>query len=150
MIDLGLPYQHNPSELVVTGGQINSEQIERAKTAGVTTIVNLRAEEERGEYADEQAKVEAAGMTYVHMPVSAMTGEGLTADNARKLADLVGKGEPMVVHCKAASRVGALFALKAGLVDGLPVEQAIEEGRKAGLASPGLEQLARDLLENVK
>ncbi|HKJ95517.1 MAG TPA: hypothetical protein VKA32_07805, partial [Gammaproteobacteria bacterium] len=39
----------------------------------------------------------------------------------------------LMVHCASGQRVGALVALKAGWIDGLPVDQAMEVGRKAGL-----------------
>ena len=141
--EIGVPNGVVVGDTVVSGGQVTDEHLARAKEMGVTTVVNLRAEGEKAEYETEQAKVEELGMTYVHMPVDPATGEGLTKENAEKLAEIVGKGEPTIVHCKSGQRVGALFALKAHHVDGKSADEALEEGKQAGLSAPPIVELVK-------
>lgn len=95
----------------LTGGQPTEEQIERVARAGFRSIVNLRTEGENGGW-DEEPRVTELGMRYISLPID---GEGLTVENARKLAEVVGDPElyPMFLHCGSGNRVGALFAMKA-------------------------------------
>jgi uncharacterized protein (TIGR01244 family) len=141
LAELDIPNAVMVSDTVVSGGQVTDEPLAKAKEMGVTTVVNLRAEGERAEYETEQARVEELGMTYVHIPIDPGTGEGLSEENARKLAEIVGKGEPTIVHCKSGQRVGALFAMKAHHVDGKSPEEALEAGKQAGLSAPPIVEL---------
>ena len=141
--EIGIPNAAMVGDTVVSGGQVTDEHLAKAKEMGVTTVVNLRAEREKAEYETEQAKVEELGMTYVHMPIDPATGEGLTKENAEKLAAIVDKGEPTIVHCKSGQRVGALFALKAHHVDGKSADEALEEGKQAGLSAPPIVELVK-------
>ena len=51
---------------------------------------------------------------------------------------------PMFIHCTAAIRVGAFWAIRRALRDGLTTDAALEEGRKVGLVNaPHLEEFAR-------
>ena len=53
---------------------------------------------------------------------------------------------PMFIHCTAAIRVGAFWAIRRALRDGLTTDAALEEGRKVGLVNaPHLEEFARNL-----
>ena len=48
----------------------------------------------------------------------------------------------MFIHCTAAIRVGAFWAIRRALRDGLTPDAALEEGRKVGLVNaPHLEEL---------
>lgn len=53
-------------------------------------------------------------------------------------------GQAVLTHCAGGNRVGALVALQAAWHQGLPPEQAIALGQRAGLA--GLEPRVRELL----
>jgi hypothetical protein len=50
----------------------------------------------------------------------------------------------MFIHCTAAVRVGAFWAIRRALRDGVPIDAALEEGRKVGMVNaPHLEEFAR-------
>jgi uncharacterized protein (TIGR01244 family) len=140
---LDIPNCCTPADGLCTGGHPQPEQLQEAGRRGVRTVVNLCPPAE-ARY-DEAALVQSLGMHYVNIPIA---GAGdLTADNARKLAAAVqeaGPGHPVLVHCASGNRVGALFAIKAHLVDGLGIEDALAEGRAAGLKA--LEPAVRKLL----
>lgn len=129
--EIPIPNARVPFEDVLVGGQPTPDQLQAAKDAGYRTIVNLRpVGEQRG--WDEARAVEDMGMRYVHIPVA--SGADLTPEAARLLADAVDE-TPVMVHCASGNRVGALFAVKAKLVDGEDTDSAIETGRRAGLTS---------------
>ncbi|WP_290614865.1 protein tyrosine phosphatase family protein [Arsukibacterium sp. UBA3155] len=126
------PSFNQPAENLLTGGQPTQAELAMLKAAGITKIINLRGAEESISY-DEQAEVEALGMTYSALPVA---GAGdVTTDNARALYQLLQGDEKVFVHCASGNRVGALLAIGAHEINGKPVEEALEFGRAAGLSS---------------
>jgi uncharacterized protein (TIGR01244 family) len=108
----------------------------------VTTVINLRPDAELGG-RDEATEVAAAGLAYREIPVAG--APEVTEAKARELwAQLEGTEGGVLVHCASGNRVGALLALGAASAGGLPAEEALEFGRRAGLT--GLEPRVRELL----
>lgn len=141
---VALPNARIPESGMLTGGQPTAAQLEQAAAAGFRTVINLRADGEDGELAGEAAIVADLGMRYVRIPMSGPAD--LTEANARLLAetlDAEGAG-PILFHCASGNRVGALLALKAAVVDGVPAEQALALGKTAGLTR--LEARTREML----
>lgn len=141
--DLDLTNPQIVGSSVMTGGQPSVSDLARLRQSGVTTVVNLRtAGEDLG--FDERAEAESLGMTYISLPVS--TTEGLNAGTAAQLRAILGDSNgPAFVHCGSGNRVGAIYAIGAHEIDGLPVNQALEIGRSAGLT--GFEPRVREILE---
>ncbi len=129
---IDIPNAKMPVKGILTGGQPSVEQLDTAAQAGYRTIVNLRAPGEQGSW-DEAMKAAELGLRYVAIPIGG--ADGLSAENARKLAEIVDDPSalPAMVHCASGNRVGALFALKALHVDGADAENALTIGREAGL-----------------
>ena len=123
-------------------GQPTREELQQARDAGCTTVINLRMPGEFVEY-DESAVVAELGMRYVHIPVGG--ADGVTAAAARKFADaLRAAGDCKVIaHCASANRVGALLAI-AAWQDGEAPDRAVALGKQAGLA--GLEPRVREVM----
>lgn len=132
-----------PRERLLTGGQPDARQLQEAARAGVTTVIDLRAPQEDRGY-DEQAAAESLGLRYVRLPIG---GAGdINEANARTLARLLKQDDgTTLLHCASGNRVGALLALARARVDGVPVEDALQFGRDAGLGS--LEPVVRARLE---
>lgn len=128
---LDLPNARAVAEGLVSSGQPTPVQLEAAAQAGVKTIVNLCAPGECG--WDEGAVVERLGMHYVAIPVCG--APDVTPANAAKLHAVVADkaNYPMVIHCGSGNRVGALYALSTFHNEGCTLEEAIENGRLAGL-----------------
>ena len=125
-----------------TGAQPRLEAFAKLKADGVKAVLNLRQPSEH-RAADEQAAVEAAGMKYFNIPVVYANPTDAEADAFLKITDDPAN-RPMFIHCTAAIRVGAFWAIRRGVRDGLTADAALEEGRKVGLTNaPHLEEFAR-------
>lgn len=135
---------NTPAAGLLTGGQPLPVQLDQARQAGYRTIINLRPPGEFGGF-DEAVTVTDLGMRYVNIPVAGPAD--LTLENAQKLADVLDDLDayPVLLHCGNSNRVGALMALKAGLLDGEDTDTALEIGRQAGLS--GLADAVRARLE---
>ncbi len=141
---VGIPHATQVDETTLTGGQPDDEQFGALREQGVKTVVNLRSsgEMDNGHQADLLASL---GMLNIHIPVAGsedLTREALSAfDRAVAAAG----DEPALYHCASGNRVGALFALRAGLLQGKSREVAMEIGRDHGMTS--LAESVESLLE---
>ena len=135
---IDVPNARFPFEGVCTGGRPRPEDLRQARNSGVKTVISLCAPSECDNY-DEGALVTALGMQYLNIPVASPAD--LTLDKAKALAEALREARdspvdgPVLVHCASGNRVGALFAIKACLIDGLTTEQSIAVGRAAGLTT---------------
>lgn len=137
-----VPNLARPSAGLYTGGQPDSAAWKPLKAEGVSTVINLRSDEEmRG--SDEAARVDAAGMHYVHIPVAG--GDAVNRHNAARLhAAMAAAPGKVLVHCASGNRAGALLAIDAADRRHLDTEAAVAYGKSAGLT--GLESRVRDVL----
>jgi uncharacterized protein (TIGR01244 family) len=125
-----------------TGAQPRLEAFAKLKADGVKSVLNLRQPSEH-RAADEQAAVEAAGMKYFNIPVVYRDPTDADVDSFLKITDNAAN-RPMFIHCTAAIRVGAFWAIRRAVRDGLTTDAALEEGKKVGLANaPHLEEFVR-------
>jgi uncharacterized protein (TIGR01244 family) len=86
------------------------------KRQGFTTIVNNRPDGEDPNQlgsAAEEAAARAAGLGYVHIPV---TSTGMTEDDARRLKETIEQAPgPVVAHCRSGARSFYLWVLSGDL-----------------------------------
>ncbi len=75
---------------------------------GFRTVVNLRTEKEGA--AEERAVVEAQGLRYVWVPVTADSFSLADVDAVQKVLDDPSSG-PVLLHCASSNRVGAVWAV---------------------------------------
>lgn len=108
------------------------------KRQGFATVVNNRPDgEEPGQpgSAAEEAAARAAGLGYVHIPV---TGAAMTADDARRLKETIEQAPgPVLAHCRSGVRSFYLWVLSgasASLTDAELLAKAIELGAEANAA----------------
>ena len=107
--------------------------LRKAASAGVRSVVNFRTSDERGglSLSDERRAAEAAGLNYLHHPVSAdALDDQLVDDFRRSLDDLP---QPVLLHCGSGKRAGALTLMTMAAERGLDGNAAIEMGRERGL-----------------
>ncbi len=142
-MSINIPNALSPRPGLLLGGQPGVSALQAAQTAGYQSIINLRGVGEAGTDV-EPSIVNELGMTYVHIPING--AGGITEENAKRLSEALADAgdEPTMVHCASGNRVGALFALKAFLLDGMPAEDALATGRSHGLT--GLEPMVRGVL----
>jgi uncharacterized protein (TIGR01244 family) len=105
---------------------------------GFTTIVNNRPDGEDPNQlgsAAEEAAARAAGLGYVHIPV---TSTGMTEKDARLLKEAIQQAPgPVVAHCKSGARSFYLWVLSGDLdshTDAELLAKAIELGVEANAA----------------
>lgn len=132
-----------PRAGLFTAGQPSATDWSAIRARGIGTVVNLRTDGELKE-RDEAAEVQAAGMRYISIPVAG--AEGIDAANAERLRSVLAAADgPVLVHCASGNRVGGLLALMQARSGAMTPEQALEFGRKAGMAST--EARVRQLLD---
>jgi uncharacterized protein (TIGR01244 family) len=140
--DLSIPKFLKVNDQFCTGGQPRVEQFAALKADGVKAVLNLRQpSEHRAE--EEQQIVEKLGMRYFNIPVVYATPTDAQADEFLTITDDPAN-RPMFIHCTAAIRAGAFWAIRRAVRDGVPVDQALEDGKKVGLNNaPHLEEFVR-------
>ena len=117
------------SPFIASAGTLGEGGVAEAKALGFKTIVDLRTAEE-GTLVE---KVEAIGLglCYVNLPVAGGPPSDEQVARFRAIAEDA-SNFPVLVHCAAGNRVGALWALYRAGRD-VPAEVAVEEGRTLGL-----------------
>jgi uncharacterized protein (TIGR01244 family) len=129
-----------------TGAQPRMEHFEKLKADGVKAVLNLRQPSEH-RADEERATVEKAGLKYFNIPVVYMAPTDAQADEFLKITDDPAN-RPMFIHCTAAIRVGAFWAIRRAVRDGVSTDAALEEGRKVGMVNaPHLEEFARRYID---
>lgn len=129
-----------------TGGQPRVEHFAKLKGDGVKAVLNLRQPTEH-RADEERAAVEQAGLKYFNIPVEYRNPSQAQVDEFLKITDDPAN-RPMFIHCTAAIRVGAFWAIRRAVRDGLPADAALEEGRKVGLVNaPHLDEFVRASIE---
>jgi protein tyrosine phosphatase (PTP) superfamily phosphohydrolase (DUF442 family) len=128
---------------LLSAGQLTEEQLAALPAAGFDTIVCLR---DPGEPSTgwEEAYAAEHGLRFVRIPIDGP--DGLSRANAEALAQAMREAEAgTVVYCGSSNRVGGLLAVKAGLLDGLELDEALEIGRRHGMTR--IEPMVRETLE---
>ncbi|MDH5589521.1 MAG: hypothetical protein OEZ65_06890 [Gemmatimonadota bacterium] len=139
---MGVPNARMPVPGVLTAGQMSQAQFEGLVAAGYENFISLRVASESGA-GWEEAFASGRDVAFTRLPVAG--ADGLTRESVEELARLMDEaGGPTVVYCGSSNRVGALMALKAHWVDGMPADEALAVGTRSGLA--GLEPAVRQLL----
>jgi uncharacterized protein (TIGR01244 family) len=128
----GLPRHVAIGERQHSSGQPSVEAIARLKSAGITTVIDLRPDAETPDL-DEKSVAEAAGLKYRSLPIASPAD--LTRENVKRFDQLLkdSQDEEVLVHCASGNRVGAMMALRAAWVQGKSTEEALAIGQAAGM-----------------
>jgi uncharacterized protein (TIGR01244 family) len=130
---------------VFLASQPKAEDLLQAKQGGVRTVINLRKDEEMKDF-DEAQYVKDLELNYVSLPFNG--AKEMTAEVIGEARDLLNTAErPILMHCKSANRVGALWLPWRVLDGGIPYEQALAEAKTVGLKSSAYEQAARQYID---
>jgi uncharacterized protein (TIGR01244 family) len=119
---------------LAVGGKPSPDALRQLKTQGFKTVIDLRTEGEG--LAEEKAILEEQGLRYVSVPMTAATLKLDDALAVKRVLDDESTG-PVLLHCHSSNRVGAVIAVLAAH-SGKPLDEALDEGRAAGLTSPVL------------
>ncbi len=106
------------------------------KQQGVKCIVNYRTDGEVN--WDEKSAAESHGIEYISIPYG--TIDSLTDDVFEKSRELLRKqkGQPLFLHCGAATRVAAVWLAFRVLDENVPLDTAVAEAERVGLKSKAL------------
>tara|TARA_R110002073_G_scaffold69905_2_gene173172 strand:- start:643 stop:1287 length:645 start_codon:yes stop_codon:yes gene_type:complete len=123
---------------VILAGQPDQELFSEFKQRGITTVLTLREPVEL-EW-DEKQVAESAGLRFFQLPVQGP--DDLSPEMFDKSLEIIRSAkddEKVLVHCAAASRVGAVW-MAHRIIDGkLSVDEARKEARQVGMRAPVLE-----------
>jgi len=132
--------------VLMCGGATTDEAFPALKKEGFASVINLRQPDEPGvDIAKSRAAADAAGLTYVHIPVRGAGPEPASVD-AFLAAVQDRSNQPMYIHCGSANRVGGMWLIKRVLVDGWDTARAVEEATAIGLTNANLRQFALDYI----
>ena len=129
------------SEIAVADCQLSPEQLQQAAQSGFRSVLNLRSPQEEGTLADEAAHAEAAGLTYVNVPVSPSDLNDSLTDRVMQAMDDLPK--PLLTHCKSGMRSGAMALMYLATRHNMTAESALEKGQQNGFncdAHPDMKQ----------
>ena len=127
---------------LAAAGQPTPEALKGLREMGFRTVVNLRQAKEGP--ADERALVEAQGLRYVTIPVTADTFSLADVEALEKVLDDPAAA-PVLLHCSSSNRVGGAWAVIQAR-KGKSLAEAEAAGRAAGLQSPQMEAAVRRVL----
>ncbi len=137
-------YQRLSPSLAVSGAPTRNA-FASLKEAGFRTAIDLRQPAE-GVVAAREA-VEKQGLTFLSVPVSPGT---FSLADAQKVEAVLAdpKAGPVLLYCASSNRVGGVLAVVARL-HGRSKEEALAEGRKAGLHSAAMEKAVLKVIDEV-
>lgn len=118
------------------GGQPTERALRELKAQGVTTVVNLRTDEEMQKAVnfDEAGLIANLGMTYVHIPVRGTSDLPYSPETVTKFADVMSKANGKVLlHCTIAWRASHLWAAYLIRERGIQVDSALANARAINL-----------------
>ncbi|MGZ5429585.1 MAG: fused DSP-PTPase phosphatase/NAD kinase-like protein [Thermoanaerobaculia bacterium] len=120
---------------LATAGKPSAETLARLKELGFRTAIDLRQPAEGVEAA--RKAVEEQGLKFVSVPISPAT---FRVDDAKRVAAILDdvKSAPVLLFCASSNRVGGVIAVVERM-RGRSKEQALAEGKKAGLRSAAME-----------
>jgi uncharacterized protein (TIGR01244 family) len=133
------------SPSLAIAGKPSKEALDSLKAAGFRTAVDLRQPAEGVPSAKDA--VEAQGLKFVSVPVSPDT---FSLDDVLKVeAVLKDQGAaPVFLYCASSNRVGAALAV-IEYRRGRSKDDALAEGRKAGMKSPAMEKAALRVMDQA-
>ncbi|MAW61825.1 MAG: hypothetical protein CMJ94_13490 [Planctomycetes bacterium] len=136
------------TERVAGGGPPSAGTIAEMKALGYSTIINMRTSSEPG-VAEEAQLAEAAGLHYVHIPISGTT---TNLRNAMALSQALADAPEgkILVHCGSGNRAGAMWGLKEALEHGHSASTASEVAYHSGMRSPSLDERVRSAIEAAR
>jgi uncharacterized protein (TIGR01244 family) len=135
---------------VTVGAQVSEEEVKRLPQEGFRTVVNLREPGEQDQPVspdDERKMVEAAGMKYLHIPVSGKDMKPEQVDRFRQ--ELMAQPGPVFVHCHKGKRAGAFAMMAAAVEQGWSGDQTLQTAEQMGFKcdTPQLKEFVKGYVD---
>jgi uncharacterized protein (TIGR01244 family) len=135
---------------VACAGAVTPAAVAGIKKMGFGSIINLRLASEPGADIDaEAAAAKAAGINFVHLPLSGTAPDAAVADRFLKVITEPGN-QPAFIHCASGNRAAAMWLIKRVLIDKWDNDRALEEAAELGSISPVMKTFALDYIQAHK
>jgi len=135
---------------VACAGAVTPSAVAGIKKMGFASIINLRLDNEKGaDIEAEAAAAKAAGINFVHLPLSGSAPDPAVADRFLKTITEPGN-QPAFIHCASGNRAAAMWLIKRVLIDKWDNERALEEAMQLGSISPVMKTFALDYIQAHK
>jgi uncharacterized protein (TIGR01244 family) len=117
---------------------------------GFASVINLRLANEQGANIEaEAAAAKAAGINFVHLPLSGAMPDPAIVDQFLKVITQPGN-QPAFIHCASGNRAAAMWLVKRVLIDKWDVDRASAEATELGLTSQPLKTFVLDYVQTHK
>ena len=138
------------NDQVTVGAQPTEDQLQQLGKQGFKSVVNFRTEGEEDQPLSpktEGEKVKAAGMTYLHVPVSMKSMGPEQVDQFREKYAALAK--PVFAHCKSGKRAGAMVMMHMAVEQGMSGEQTLQQAEKMGFEcdQPELKEFVKSYVD---
>lgn len=138
------------SDQITVGAQPTEEKIPQLAREGFKSVINLRTVGEKEQPLspeEEGAKVKAAGMSYLHIPVSSQAMSPEQVDQFRE--ELTRQPGPVFVHCHKGKRAGAFAMMHAAVGAGWSGEETLQKAEQMGFAcdQPALKDFVKGYID---
>ena len=135
---------------VACAGAVTPSAVAGIKKMGFASIINLRLDNEKGaDIEAEAAAAKAAGINFVHLPLSGSAPDPAVADRFLKTITEPGN-QPAFIHCASGNRAAAMWLIKRVLIDKWENDRALEEAMQLGSISPVMKTFALDYIQAHK
>jgi protein tyrosine/serine phosphatase len=128
-----LPNFSKVSDRLYRGAQPTEEGFRKLKELGITTVINLRAEDELG--LGEKETVERLGLRYHNVGLPGLSRP--TDEQVARVLAIIDASEdgPVFIHCRRGSdRTGTIVAVYRISHEGWTGEKALAEAKRYGLS----------------
>jgi uncharacterized protein (TIGR01244 family) len=135
---------------VACAGAVTPAAVAGIKQMGFASIINLRLDNEKGaDIEAEAAAAKAAGINFVHLPLSGTAPDPAVADRFLKIIAEPGN-QPAFIHCASGNRAAAMWLIKRVLIDKWDNDRALGEATQLGSISPVMKTFALDYIQAHK
>ena len=133
------------NENIATGAQPKPEAFAKLAQSGFRSVLSLRTDKEDVDLKKDRELTEAAGMSYINIPVVSAAPDPKRVDEFIRAVKKK-KNHPMLIYCGSANRVAAFWMIYRVVEDGWTEEKAMEEAVKIGLTRPELKAFVQSYL----
>jgi uncharacterized protein (TIGR01244 family) len=135
---------------VACAGAVTPSAVADIKKMGFKAIFNLRLATEQGaDIEGETAAAKAAGIHFIHLPLSGTMPDPAVVDDFLKAITAPGN-QPALIHCASGNRASAMWFIKRVIVDKWDNDRAIAEATQLGAISPTMKTFALDYIQTHK
>ena len=127
---------------LAVAGEPAPDALKKLGAMGFRTVISLRSSSEG--FGRDQAVVEEQGLRWVNVPVRPDTFTKKDVEAVAKVLDDP-KAGPVLLYCGSSNRVGGVLAVYQA-TKGKSHDEALAEGKKAGLKSPQMIEAVEKVL----